>query len=759
MSPRSDDTPRRGNQPRRGTSRDLPADDSGAEETGENGRGRGFGIGDARAYTPRGRTMAERDQRTRSPRAGRTADPFRPALQVLDGGRQAPRKGRAGEPQDGGARAARERAVRGSLAKDAGRPHVGRQRDGDDHPGGAGRERRGQSGRTGNKAAQSRRTVTGPRVSRAVRAVAPEPPKLANSTRRLRLGTVVALALFTMIGIRLVTLQVAASPGELAKMLTLQKNRTTDVTLIAPRGSILDRNGAVLTHSVEARLITVDPELVTDADKEAAVLAPLIARPVSEIVPLMRKHQRWPGGPQSQYEFLKHGVDISMGRRIAAMKLDGIVVSKDERRDYPGADLAANIVGFVGGNNEGAAGIEGKYDQLLRGTPGKHVYEHGLGSELDSPIPGGYDRYTAPNPGTSVQLTIDEDLQFETQRILREQNEAKKATIGGAVVMDVKTGEVLAQASFPPYNAAKAGDYSPGDRQDVPSGIVADPGSVHKAFVFGAALQEGVITPDTVIEIGPAIDVGGVAFADSHQQPKGTKMTMAGILALSSNVGTILVSRKLGPQKLYEYQQKFGLGRAVKEGVAGEVPGKIIPPDEWSGSGYGSIPIGMSVDATLVQMAGGYAAIANDGTYVQPHIVKSFISGQDGKVSPASKPETHTVLSPEVAKQLRAMMEGVITGDHATGTQAAVPGYRVAGKTGTGKRLVDGKYNSYNYDTFIGMAPAENPRYVVAVSADVPKGSAGDVVAPAFSQMMSYTLQHYGVPPSTTPPPTLKIHP
>jgi cell division protein FtsI (penicillin-binding protein 3) len=362
-----------------------------------------------------------------------------------------------------------------------------------------------------------------------------------------------------------------------------------------------------------------------------------------------------------------------------------------------------------------------------------------------------------PQPGTSLQLTIDADLQYEVQRILGDQLREWNATIGGAVVLDVQTGDVLAQASYPAYNAAKPQDYSPQDREDVPSAIVADPGSVHKAFIFGAALEEGIITPDSTLAIGPALMRGGYRFQDSHMQPKGTRMTMPGLLALSSNVGTILIGDKLGKQRVYQYQQAFGLGRATGEGMQGEATGKILAPDEWSGSASGSVPIGMSVDATLVQMAAGYAAIANNGTYVQPHLIKALISGRDGKVTEAGRPESHRVLRPEIAAELRTMMEAVVDEEDATGTQARVTGYRVAGKTGTGKRLIDGQYTSSNYGSFIGMAPADNPRFVIAVSAEVAHGTGGDVAAPAFSKMMSFALWRYRVPPSTTKAPTFKI--
>jgi cell division protein FtsI (penicillin-binding protein 3) len=788
MPPRADDTPpRRGAQPRRGTSRDLPAEGDGA---GKQSRGFG-GIGDARAYTPRGRTVAERDQRTRSPRAARTSDPFRPALQVLDGGR--PQRGRrpaeppvstAEAPVKNKAEAPVKNKVERKAAKEpprsrrpepveedldeltrrrergAGRGVRTREPIRTGAPAKATRTARATLTARTRKEAGSRtptRTLAKGSKPRAVRAIAPEPPKLANSTRRLRLGTVLALSLFVMIGIRLVVLQVASSPADAARLIKLREDRITQVTLPAPRGSIVDRNGVVLAHSVEARYVGADPVLVTNPSQTAAILAPLLGVPQSKLIPLMTKHNR-PGGGQSRFEFLAHGVDIGVGERIAAMKLGGIVVKRDERRDVPGADLAANLIGFTGSNNSGLEGLEGRYDSLLRGTPGSQEFEIGKG-DLNKPVPGGYQHYVEPQPGTSLKLTIDANLQYEVQGILGDQLRKWKASIGGAVVIDVKTGEVLAQASYPAYNAAKPLDYSPEDREDVPSAIVADPGSIHKAFMFGAALEEGVVKPDSIVVVGPALERGGYRFQDSHVQPKGTKMTIPGILALSSNVGTILTADKLGKQKVYEYQQKFGLGKSTNEGVAGEATGRILTPDEWSGSASGSVPIGMSVDATLIQMAAGYATIANDGTYIQPHIVKSMISGKDGKVTDAAAPESHQVLKPEVAAELRTMMEAVVDTEDATGTQAAVTGYRVAGKTGTGKRLIDGQYTSSNYGSFIGMAPAENPRFVIAVSAEVAHGTGGDVAAPAFSKMMSFALLHYRVPPSGTKAPTFKIHP
>jgi cell division protein FtsI (penicillin-binding protein 3) len=572
---------------------------------------------------------------------------------------------------------------------------------------------------------------------------------------------VVALALFATIGVRLVVLQVVESPADAQSLLEQRQNRLTEVVLPAPRGGILDRSGAVLAHSVEARYIYADPELVKDPAGVAVKLSPLLGVAPSKLVQLMAKKKR-PGGGASRFEYLARGVDIAVADKIAAMNLAGISEGRDERRDLPGADLAANLIGFTGEDHTGLEGLEARYDDLLRGTDGEKVYETGNPSvengKLAKEIPGGYHRETAAQPGTSLELTIDRDLQFEVQRYLSDDMQKVDAIIGAAVVLDVQTGQVLAQASYPAYNAAKPFDAKPIDREDVASSVVADPGSTHKAFMLGAALQEGLITPQSTITVGPALSRGGYTFADTHPQKRGTKLTIPGVLAYSSNVGTIRIGDMLGAKRVYEYQQKFGLGQASGEGMPGEATGRILAPDEWSGSASGSVPIGMSVDATLIQMAAGYAVIANDGTYVQPHLIKSTIDAQ-GRVTPSPAPETHPVLSPAVARELRTMMEAVVDVKGATGTQAAIRGYRVAGKTGTGKRLVDGQYTRYNAGSFVGMAPAENPRFVVAVFADVPNGTGGSVAAPAFSKMMSFALAHYRVPPSGTKPPKFKIYP
>jgi cell division protein FtsI (penicillin-binding protein 3) len=571
--------------------------------------------------------------------------------------------------------------------------------------------------------------------------------------RRLRLGTVLALTVFATIGIRIVTMQFTESPAFAEKGLETRLDR---IDLPAPRGAIYDRGGAVLAHSVEARYVAVDPELVTDLPKTAAALEPLIAVPKSELLAKMAKRKQ-PGGGASRFEYLARGVDISVGQRVEALKLAGVIVDRDERREVPGQDLAASIIGFTSPDLNGLEGLEARFDELLRGVDGKRVFEVGQGS-LDAEIPGGYNRETKAQPGSSLQLTIDRDLQYMVQKTLAARMGQAKAYTGAAVVLDVRTGEVLAQASYPTYDAAQPLKSKPESREDTATSFVVDPGSVHKAITIGAALQEGAVKPGDTFMVGPNVLKGDQRFKDTHTNWTPKRMSIPGILAYSSNVGTIAIADKLGKEKLYEYQKKFGLGAATGVGVPGEAAGALLPPEEWSGSAYGSVPIGHSVAVTPLQMAAAYAAIANDGTWVQPHLVKETIA-PGGKRTAAAPPATRQVISPENARELRLMLEAVTSVKGATGVHAAVDGYRVAGKTGTGSRVVNGNYVSGAVASFVGMAPAENPRYVIAVFAHTPAGGGGEVTAPAFHDMMKYALTHFGVPTSSGKPPKFVVYP
>jgi cell division protein FtsI (penicillin-binding protein 3) len=597
-----------------------------------------------------------------------------------------------------------------------------------------------------------RRRPTPPAGRRPVRRP-PRPPRLADPRRRLRLGTLLALALFATIGIRLVVLQVTQTPAYAASSLA---DRLRIVTLQAPRGAILDRSGATLAQSVQAAYIYADPTLVQAPSATAAALSPLLGIPRSELIKGMVP-QKTPDGRPSQFEYLARGVDVATANRIMALKLPGIGMNRDERRQVPGGDLAANLIGFTGQDMTGLTGIEASYNDVLRGVNGQREFEVGQGNLQGTAIPGGYNQVTPAQPGSSLQLTIDRDLQYEVQRILSQK--MQPGSTAAAVVLDVHTGEVLAQASQPTYSAAQPGQSTPSTRDDAATSFVVDPGSIHKAITFAAALQEGVIQPNSTVTVAPSINKGGTTFRDTHPAPAGTKMSLPGILAYSSNVGTITIADALGKQNLYDYQKKFGLGQVTGEGLPGEASGQLLAPADWSGSSYGSVPIGLSVSATPLQMAAAYAAIANDGTWVQPHLIRETIA-PDGTRTPAPAPQTRQVISPANAAALRQMLEAVVTVPGATGVKAAIPGYRIAGKTGTGLRVVNGHYAPGEVASFIGMAPADNPRYVIAVFSYNPKGgNGGDITAPAFQEMMSFTLRHYGVPPTGTKPPSFVVYP
>ncbi|GGL96489.1 peptidoglycan D,D-transpeptidase FtsI family protein [Micromonospora yangpuensis] len=714
--PRSEDPRRDATGARRGSSR----------ASGARGGEAGGGISDARAYTPRGRTIREGaadGSPRRTPRAGRAGDPFRPALQVLDGGRagtnRTGRRDAAATGRGGVIRTVQARPVADDPDDEAGPPP--RRRPGP-RPA-RGPDRRGAA----------RRPVRKPRRA----------PKLADPRRRLRLATVLTLAVFATIGIRLVVLQAVETPAWAGAGLS---DRLISVDLPAPRGAIYDRDGAPLAHSIEARYVFADPTRIDDRAATAQALSPLLGVAASDLAERMRPRIRENGKP-SEFEYLARGVPIERARQIMALELNGIGSHRDERREVPNGDLAANLLGFTSDDMTGLEGLEARYDDVLSGVDGRRVYESGR-NKLAAPIPGGFSQTTRAEPGSSVCLTIDRDLQFRVQRILGERMAETRGSTGAAVVLDVATGEVLAQASYPGYDAAKPAQSEPVDREDAATSFVVDPGSVHKAITFGAALEEGVITPETTLPIPNAIQMGDTWFADTHPA-QGREMSLAGMMAHSSNVGTIKIAELLGRDNLIEYQRRFGLGQPTGEGMPGEAAGRILPAQEWSGSSYGSVPIGHSVDATPLQMAAAYAAIANDGTWIQPHLVKEIVDAK-GDRTPAAAPKTHRVLSPQNAAALRTILEAVTTVPDATGTAAAVSGYRVAGKTGTGWRLVDGRKQPGEVASFIGMAPAEKPRYVIAVFAHTPVGGGGEITAPAFADMMRFTLQHYRVPPSSS---------
>ncbi|HZE38294.1 MAG TPA: penicillin-binding protein 2, partial [Stackebrandtia sp.] len=575
-------------------------------------------------------------------------------------------------------------------------------------------------------------------------------PRIGNPKRRLRFGMAIVLLIFVVAGGRLVQLQVTDAAAYAADALS---QRLQEEIIPGSRGSILDSKGQQLAFSAAARYIYADPPLIKDREKAARELTPLIGVPESTLLKAM-KPRKTPQGTPSRFEYLARGVDVSVGKKIQKLNIQGIHVAYDERREVPGHDLASNLIGFTGMDGEGLAGIEASYEDTLRGRDGDRKYEV---SASGQEIPGGFHHEDAAHPGSDVELTIDSDLQYQVQRILSKTMSSKHAEFASAVVLDTKTGQVVSMASAPSYDAANPLKYNDKDRVNWASNAVVEPGSIHKAVVMGAALDSGVIKRDSQVMVAPTKTVGGNTYRDTHYHVT-RPMTIGGILAYSSNVGTIDVAKKLGAERLYKYQKKFGLGSASGVGIAGEADGIVRDPKTWQGSDFASIPIGLGVAVTPLQMAAGYNAIANDGMYVQPSVVKCTVS-PDGTKHPLDAPSTHRVFTKKTAQDLHYLLQGPVVVPDGTGTLARIDGYNVAGKTGTGQLVRDGKYAPGEVASMVGFAPAEKPRYTVAVFAYTPGGGGGPVTGNAFHDIMQYTLGHYRVPPSTEKPADITVYP
>lgn len=578
-------------------------------------------------------------------------------------------------------------------------------------------------------------------------------PRVGNPARRLRFAAAILFILLALTGGRLIQLQVTDSAAYAADAFN---QRLVTEPLPASRGSILDRNGNALAYSVEANFIAVDPTRVEgDAAVLAAELGPLLGRPASELEPLIATEATLEGDP-IQFAYLQRGVDLDVGEQIAAMANPGLIVGDDERRVVPGRDLAANVIGFTGIDTaQGLSGLEATYDDWLRGIDGEVSYERGRSGQ---PIPGAFYREEPAVPGKDIQLTIDADLQFQVQNILESTVTEHEAEFGSAMVMEVGTGHMLAMASTPTYDAAAPFDVESEEvYRDYGTQATVDPGSIHKAVIFAAALEEGCIESDGTMYVPQTVSKGGQPYGDTYPHG-GAVLSMAGMIAQSSNVGTIALADCLGPEKVYEYQRLFGLGEPTGVGIAGEAPGMLQPPENWSGTSAGSIPIGHESTATIIQMAAAYGAIANDGVYVQPTLIDRLLESDGDAVEDDAESETRRVISEPTAKDLHYLLQAPIADGTGTGRNAELENYHLAGKTGTGGLAEDGGYAPGAVASFVGFAPAENPRYVVAVSVYTPEGGGGGgTTGDAFREINEFTLSYYGVPPATEPAPEFDV--
>jgi cell division protein FtsI (penicillin-binding protein 3) len=573
----------------------------------------------------------------------------------------------------------------------------------------------------------------------------------------MRTMTVAVLFIFSIFGAQLLRLQ-GFDASAVSK--DAQSSRTATIALPALRGSITDRNGTILASSIERRTVTVDqtavPQYVKTVDGvrrtvgvagAAQDLSPLLGIPVATLTKELTG--------TAKYRILQKNITPLNWRKISELGINGIYSEATSDRVYPTSTAAASLVGFVQADGSAGGGVEVLMDKTLKGKSGKTIFEQ---SQDGRAIPNARSETIKPVPGREVQLTIDSDLQWFAQNAVAQKVIETQALSGTVVVENVKTGELLAVASYPTFDPNQPGQSSE-NWTNKAFNDVYEPGSTGKVMTAAAALEEGVVTPSTVVEVPNRIHRADKEFKDSHDHPT-EYLTFAGVLAQSSNIGTILAGEKVKAPTMYDYFTKFGLGKTSGMGFPGEGPGLLTDVKDWNGSQRYTVLFGQGLSVNALQAAGVFQTIANDGVRIPPRIVAATGDGKGGFTT-APKADPVKVVSPDTAKQVRDMLEGVV-GKEGTAPEAKIAGYRVAGKTGTADRY-DARVGGYSGKTasFIGFAPADDPEIVVAVTLQRPiKGYFGGAVAgPVFHDVMTYALQELQVPPTGTKPPVAKIHP
>lgn len=553
---------------------------------------------------------------------------------------------------------------------------------------------------------------------------------LRHTNRRLRASVVFVVLGFLMLSGRAFYLQVVQA-AELRTAADQQHVR--EAKLPAGRGVIYDRAGAELAVSKRMASVVANPYLVDDPEKTAKSLATTLGVPEPQLLAgLTRK-----GG----YSILARTVEPSVAERALSLGLHGVEVRPTDKRVYPKGALAPQLLGCVGANGKGLAGLELEYQEVLAGQPGERDYigdRSGRSLEILSD--------NESTDGHSIVLTIDEDIQWQAEQVLSDVLKEFSAKTATAIVLDPRTGEVLAMANAPSFDANRFGNTGSLLQRNLAVTDQYEPGSTFKVVTVAAALEGGLVTPETHLQVERSITVADRVVKDSHWQglPAVRDLSVTDILAQSSNVGTIMIGRRVGKLPLVDMIRRFGFTQKTGIDFPGEAAGSMPPADKWSGSTIANVPIGQGVAVSSLQMASAYAAIANDGVYMQPYLV------QNEHV----KTPSHRVISSEVAAQLREMLKNTVS--DGTGAAASVQGYVVAGKTGTAEKP---KVNGRGYDTgrivasFVGMVPADSPRLVILVSVDEPSTQhfGALVAAPAFARIADFALKHLEIAPGDAP--------
>jgi len=560
----------------------------------------------------------------------------------------------------------------------------------------------------------------------------------------LRRRVFVAAGIFALWAVaiewRLVSLQVVQH-AELMARAERQQMRT--VPAPAKRGEILDRRGRLLAYSVDADSIYAVPTAVADPAGAAADICGALA----DCTPKELHDLTGRLGKRKPFAYVRRRVSPEQARRVAALQLDGVGFMSETRRFYPNRQLAAHVLGYTGLDGNGLSGLEAAYDSLIKGRQGTVLVQTDARrkafSRLERP----------PTAGASLELTIDQYLQHVAERELAAAAESRHAAGASAVVMDPWTGEILALANWPTYNPNVYRAANDPQRRNRAVQDIYEPGSTFKIVTAGAALQEHLVTPDEAIDVSAGrIRLGSRVINDDHHYGV---LSFTDVIVKSSNVGTIKVGLRLGPEKMGAYMTKFGFGRRSSPDFPGESPGIVWSPSKVTDSALASMSMGHQVGVTALQMAAAVSSVANGGELIEPRIVRAVI--RDGVRMPVPRKVVGQTLTKDVAAELTAMMEAVV--ERGTGTRAKVDGYTVAGKTGTAQKLVDGKYSHSLFNaSFVGFIPSRSPKFAIVVVIDSPNDHYGGLAAaPVFQAIGAAALRHQGVPPTLNPPPPILL--
>ena len=590
---------------------------------------------------------------------------------------------------------------------------------------------------------------------------------------RHRTGNAVIFLVLALSAAQLFYLQVPRASGLRAE--AAGQLKVTDVQQ-AMRGDIIDRTGDKLAFTIEARALSFQPVKIGKQLADAKKKDPSAPDPQLRLQQIAKEiSTRLGNKPDSAallkklrsnetFVYLARAVDPAVAEVITE-KCPEVGSERQDLRQYPGGSLAANIIGGIDWDGHGLLGLEDSMDAVLAGTDGSVTYDRGSDGVV---IPGSYrNRHKAVN-GTTIQLTLDDDIQFYVQQQVQQAKNVTGAHDVTAVVLDAKSGEVLAMAGDNTFDPSQ----DIGRQEDRELGNLAvsspfEPGSVNKIITASSVIEYGLGRPDDVLQVPGSINIADVTVSDAWEHGV-APYTVTGVFGKSSNVGTLMLAQRVGPERWFDMAEQFGLGQRTGVGLPGESAGLLPPVAQWSGSSFANLPIGQGLSMTLLQMTGMYQAIANDGLRIPPRIIKATIS-PDGSRAEEPRPEGVRVVSEQTAATVRNMLRSVVQRDptgvqQGTGWQAAVDGYQIAGKTGTAQQINPAcgcYYNDVYWITFAGMAPADNPRYVIGLMMNNPHraadGSPGTSAAPLFHNIAGWLLQRHNVPLSPDPGPPLVL--